>query len=445
MQRTQLFLLPALVIATLAAPSTAQVETPIGNEAAADVPPGEPAAPQQIALESPDPEIAERLNGLFAELEGLDEVRARVSGGVVTLTGIVLSAEDQAKAETVAARLAGVVSVENEIEIEHRVGRRIEPMIAKVNEFVSQTVAFLPLLLVSLVVFLAVWLLGRLMTRPAVLRRLVPNPLVQTLVAQAIRLAFILLGLVLAMRIMGATALLGTVLGAAGVLGLAVGFAVRDTIENYIASILLSIRRPFSPNDHVILEGYEGRVTRLNSRATFITTMDGNEVRIPNAIVYKSKITNFTEIPERRFEFGVGVGYENDLCRALATALSATKSADGVLATPEPDVQIDALEASTVSILVRGWVDQRASDFGKVRSAAIRAVKTAFDEEGISMPEPIQNVRAIDDARRKAPRASKAEVDAVSDTSADRTIEGKVDALRSKSEEDLLTTAAPKE
>ena len=130
--------------------------------------------------------------------------------------------------------------------------------------------AFLPLLLLSLLLLLGFWLAGRLLTHSTRLfKRLAPNPLVQTLVGQVIQLAFILAGLVVAMRIMGATALLGSVLGAAGVLGLAVGFAVRDTIENYIASILLSIRRPFSPNDLVIIEGLEGRVTRLNSRATF--------------------------------------------------------------------------------------------------------------------------------------------------------------------------------
>src|SRR5690606_41705517 len=118
-------------------------------------------------------------------------------------------------------------------------------------------------------------------------RRVVRNPVVENLLEQIVRLVFSLGGLVLAMNILGATALLGSVLGAAGVLGLAVGFAMRDTLENYIASILLSLRRPFAPNDAVVIEGVEGRITTLNSRATIITTWDGNEVRIPNAIVYK--------------------------------------------------------------------------------------------------------------------------------------------------------------
>lgn len=403
---------------------------------------------QPIELTSPDPAIATRLRGLFAELEGLEQIRVEVAAGVVTLGGTALTAEDRQKAESVASRLSGVVSVENNIVVEHRIGRRIEPMLANAGELAGKVSAFLPLLLLSILVFLAVWLLGKVLTGSTwLLRRIAPNPLVQTLIAQVVRLAFVLVGLILAMRVLGATALLGSVLGAAGVIGLAIGFAVRDTIENYIASILLSIRRPFAPDDHVIIDGLEGRVTRLNSRATFLTSLDGNELRIPNAIVYKAKIINYSQIPERRFEFLVGIGYENDLCDAMAIALSAAKSANGVLASPEVVVLIESLDASTVSLKIQGWMDQRVSDFAKVRSEAIRAVKAAFDDQSISMPEPIQNVRTIDADR--APTATRkvtpAEAEEVTDTSVDRTIETKVNELRSGPEEDLLTTQAPRE
>lgn len=279
-----------IVSLSFAAPGVAQIAPPEPPAKAATSPDAAPAQPR-IELKSPDQQIAKRLGGIFAQMDGLQQVHAEVHGGVVSLSGTALTAEDRQKADAVASRLSGVVSVQNDIEIEHRVGRRLEPMLARVDEIAKQTIAFLPLLLISLFVFAGFWMLGRLLTGSAGLfKRIAPNPLVQTLAEQVVRLVFILLGLILAMRIMGATALLGSVLGAAGVLGLAVGFAVRDTIENYIASMLLSIRRPFAPNDHVIIEGLEGRVTRLNSRATFLTSFDGNELRIPNAIVYKDLI-----------------------------------------------------------------------------------------------------------------------------------------------------------
>lgn len=425
-------------------PLSAQASIPTTAPAAEQAGSG---SSQRIELQSPDRAIANRLRGLFAQFEDLEQVRAQVRSGVVTLTGTALTAEDSQKAEEIASRLAGVVAVENEIEIEHRVGRRLDPMLESANQLLKDVIVFLPLLLLALTVFIAFWVFGRLITRPTrMFQRIAPNSLVQALVQQIVRLAFILLGLVVAMRILGATTLLGSVLGAAGVLGLAIGFAVRDTIENYIASILLSVRRPFAPNDHVIIEGFEGRVTRLNSRATFLTSFDGNELRIPNAIVYKAKITNFSQIPQRRFEFDVGIGYENDLCHAMAIALEAVKGSDGVLGDPEPFVLTDALDPSTVKLKVFGWVDQRLSDFGKVRSEAIRAVKSRFDAEDISMPAPIQNVRAIGEpSGPSATRSTSKQIAAVTDTTADRSLDKKVHALRSKSGEDLLTTEAPRE
>ncbi len=436
------------LLIALGSPLAAQVDSvPAPAEGQASPAIAEPQP--RIELTSPDKDISRRLRGLFGQIGGLDQVQVTVRNGVVTLNGTALTSEARQKAEAIAERLAGVVSVQNDIEIEHRLGRRIRPVIESSDQLAGRIIAFLPLLALSLVVFVAIWGLGRVLTRSSgLLRRIAPNPLVQTLIAQVIRLAFILLGLIVAMRILGATALLGSVLGAAGVLGIAIGFAVRDTIENYIASILLSIRRPFAPKDHVIIEGMEGRVTRLNSRATFLTSFDGNELRIPNAIVYKAKITNFSQIPQRRFEFTVGIGYENDLCRSLSTALAAVKSASGVLPDPEPSVLIDTLDASTISLKIFGWVDQRKSEFAKVRSEAIRAVKAAFDDNSISMPAPIQNIRAIGEPtahEQPARRTSRAETEQVSDTRADRTIERKVESVRSGAEEDLLTEDAPRE
>src|SRR5690606_20008075 len=246
-------------------------------------------------------------------------------------------------------RLDGVASVENQIQTEHRLDRRLAPLMEQTEAIGARVVAVLPLLLVALLVLAGFWVAGVLFTRwTNIFRRMVSNPFVESLLEQVVRGVFILIGLVLAMNILGATALLGSVLGAAGVLGLAVGFAMRDTIENYIASILLSLRRPFAPNDAVVIEGVEGRITTLNSRATIITTWDGNEVRIPNAIVYKAKILNYSHTPQRRFDFEIRVSVETDITCALAVALRAAKTVDGVLEEPAPFVLVNRLEEYSI-------------------------------------------------------------------------------------------------
>jgi len=415
-----------------------------GNES-----PAPSAAP--IPLASPDTAIRSRLTTLYSEVSGLEAVRVQIRNGVVTLTGTVLDPEASAKAEDIAARLDGVVSVENQLQVEHRVERRLQPLIAKTEQMARDTIAFLPLLVVALIVFIGFWFLGRVITRRTHLfRRIAPNQFIEMLFEQVVRLIFILVGLVMAMSILGATALIGSVLGAAGVIGLAVGFAVRDTIENYIASILLSVRRPFAPNDVVIIEGFEGKIARLNSRATVLILGDGTQVRIPNATVYKAIITNLTHYPERRFEFEIGIGFENDITCALATALNAISKIDGVVADPKPVALVDRFADYVMIIKVQGWVDQKKSDFGKTKSEAIRAVKEAFDAEHISIPEPIQNARTMPDAVPvdRSGQTSKPTAEdraAISDTSVDKTIDEKVQEARSGSEEDLLTRAAPRE
>lgn len=441
---------PLIVLAAFCLVTALPASAQIGQLPGAAVEDGaeRPAAP--LELTSPDAEIAERLRGLFGQIDGLEAVRPEVRGGVVVLRGATLTAAESRKAEEIAGRLAGVVSVENEVVTEHRVSRRLQPLIENGRRSLQGAINFAPLLLLALLSFLAFWFGGRMLTRSTRLFiRIAPNAFIESLAEQVVRMVFAVAGLVVAISILGATALLSSVLGAAGLVGLAVGFAVKDTIENYIASILLSVRQPFAPNDLVLIDGFEGRVTRLNSRATLLTTLDGNEVRIPNATVYKAVITNFTRLPERRFEFEVGVGYENELACAQAIAMEATRASSGVLADPAPSVVVDRLDPYAVTIKVFGWVDQSTSDFLKVRSEAIRRVKAAFDDNGVSMPEPIQNVRRLPDTAAPLPETAspvtRPDLEVIGDTAADQTIKEKVHHIRASGEEDLLSANAPRE
>ncbi len=438
----------AIVLALLFALGAAPLQAALPLPAPATEAPAEPEAP--IALSSPDQQIAARLRQVYRAIDGLAGVGVQVSGGVVKLSGTTIDAAARDEAQAVAARVTGVVSVENEIQVEHRLGRRIAPIIAQTEALGQRILAYLPLIAFALVVLAAFWTAGVLLTRwTNLFRRIVHNPFIEALLEQVVRLVFILTGIVVAMSILGATALIGSVLGAAGVLGLAIGFAMRDTIENYIASILLSVRRPFAPNDSVIIEGVEGRITTLNSRATIITTWEGNEVRIPNAIVYKSKIVNLTATPERRFEFALGVRLDTDIACAMACALTAVKKVEGVLEEPAPGVLVKGVEDYAILLAVLGWVDQSRSDFNKVRSEAIRAVREAFAAEHILLAQPTQIALQWTDPHRDerpAPRQPNTEeMREIEDTSRDRTIDRKVAKQRAESDSDLLTEAAPRE
>jgi small-conductance mechanosensitive channel len=161
---------------------------------------------------------------------------------------------------------------------------------------------------------------------------------------------------------------------------LELGFAFQDLAENSLASILLSLRQPFAPNDLVSIDGQQGKVVRLTSRATTLLTLDGNHLRIPNATVFKATILNFTRNPERRFTFAVGIDTEELIPRAQALAVQTLATSPGVLRDPPPLCLVETLGESTVELSMVAWVDQRASDYVKARSEAIRRIKEAFDE-----------------------------------------------------------------
>jgi len=264
-----------------------------------------------------------------------------------------------------------------------------------------------------------------------------------------------------ALDILGATAVVGAVLGAAGVAGLALSFAFRDIVENYLASILLSIRAPFTAMDTVEIAGTVGVVVRLTTAETMLMTFEGDHVRLPNSTVFKSKIVNRTRNPKRRFDFVVGVGVDEDLEQAQRLGLDTMAQLRGVLADPPPFALVEKLGDSSVALRYFGWIDQRESDFGKVKSHAIRLVKTVLDEHEIAMPSPIYDINlhqvvagaAVDSEPARASASKTAQrrtAEALSDarhadTSPDTEIEEQIEAEKATSgEEDLLEDSAPR-
>ena len=165
------------------------------------------------------------------------------------------------------------------------------------------------------------------------------------------------------LQVIGATALLGGVLGGAGVVGIALGFAVRDTITNYVASMMLSLRQPFRANDHVLIEGNEGRVVRLTSRATILLTLDGNHIQIPNATVFSAIILNYSRNPQRRFEFDLGIDANDDPIAGMTTGLIAVNALVFVLDSPKATAVIRDIGDSNIVLRFYGWVDQTVTDF----------------------------------------------------------------------------------
>ena len=408
---------------------------------------------------SEDFDIASRIRSIFGQIEALRSVQVRVSAGVVTLSGTVPAAEDKGQAEAIASRVAGVVTVQDEVTRNLDVGTKMAPAIGQFGAEVRGFVRALPLFGVAVGAGLLVGLLGYgIASRTRLLRWIAPNVFLTELLATSIRVVFVILGLVMVLEVLGATALLGGVLGGAGVVGIALGFAVRDTVTNYVASIMLSLRQPFRANDHVVVEGHEGRVARLTSRATILLTLDGNHVQIPNATVFNAVILNYSRNPQRRFEFDLGIDANDDPVDGMDVGLAAIDALAFVLDMPKATAVIHEVGESAVVLRFYGWVDQTRTDFLKGRSLAIQAAKTALEGSGFALPEPIYRLRFDEGASLPVPSpqsrparparkpAGAAAPHVASDTAPDGHVETLVKQERASGpQDDLLSDCRPVE
>ncbi len=273
--------------------------------------------------------------------------------------------------------------------------RCLDSMADSANDAIARLLQRVPqLVLALLVVLFARWFSRFVGNRLHLLRIRSQNPYMSGLVRMLVRGAILLIGVLIALDLLGLTSVVGAVLGSAGVVGLVLGFAFRDIAENYISGILLSVRRPFEPGDHVSIENREGKIISVNSRTTVLMTMDGSHLQLPNSLVFKSVVLNHSRNPKRRFDFGMLIDGSQSIRKSQTLAMAAIADIDGVLDEPAPSWTVIEYGATGIQLRFFGWVDQRETDLGKVRSEAIRHVKSAFAAAGIEAPRTIYHIVA---------------------------------------------------
>ena len=181
----------------------------------------------------------------------------------------------------------------------------------------------------------------------------------------------------------------------------------------------------------------------------FRASLDGNHLRLPNAMVFRSVTLNYTRNPSRRFEIDVGIGVNEDLLAAQEIGIAELARIDGVMPEPPPRALIVALGDSNVQMRFHGWVDQRTHDFLQVRSEAIRCVKLALDGAGMDMPEPICRVQLSERGATSVASPSRHDEERTEgpvDTRVNADLRDQIERERKGSDnEDLFDPAAPRE
>jgi len=197
-------------------------------------------------------------------------------------------------------------------------------------------------------------------------------------------------GVVVSVAIVAPSITPAKVLATLGVGGVAIGFAFKDILQNFMAGLLILIREPFKIGDEIISGDYEGVVQSIETRATLIKTYDGRLVVIPNSQIYTNPVVVNTAFDSHRSQYDVGIGYGDNLREAIKIMMRIMDDAEGVLSDPAPDVLVEELAGSTVNLRARWWTAPNRSTVVKVKHDVISKVKEALDEAHIDMPFPTQ-------------------------------------------------------
>ncbi len=250
------------------------------------------------------------------------------------------------------------------------------------------------ILVIVIGILIAGWI-TRLLRRRLKFR--MDDPLMGRFLVNLLKAALIILVLMIGLQVAGMSGIAGGLLAAAGATTVVLGFAFKDIGENFLAGIIMAFNRPFRLNDSIKVDGVFGKVKSLDFRYTHIKTFDGRDVFLPNAILLKEPVENYTRDGYYRLEFMAGIDYDDDVEGAKSVIMKVIGNETEIMQEPphEPFVVTDELATSTVNLKVFFWID--TDDYRKgaleTRGRVMRKVKEGLLAEGYSLPSDIREIK----------------------------------------------------
>jgi len=257
-------------------------------------------------------------------------------------------------------------------------------MLEELAEWARENVHLVYRYLAAAAVIAASYYVGRQLSKPIYRARVEVRPEVLHNVARLVRLAAILIGIAVALSIVGID--LGGLLLAAGFTGLVIGLAAQQTLSNLFAGLTLIFEGRVRVGDSVRIGGDGGVVESVGVMSTKIRLWSGEVLTVPNSVVVSSPVYNFSRSVARRAEVSIGISYTSDVGKAVEVIRSVLWENELVLAEPEPTVIVDSLGESSVNLKVLFWLP--AQEFWTVRRGVVADLKRALESSGIEIPYP---------------------------------------------------------
>jgi len=266
--------------------------------------------------------------------------------------------------------------------------------------FQKQWVVFLDLMpkiiMALLVLIVAVWI-GRKLGKTVLIifSRTSLSGIHKSFFLNTITLLFVILGLIIALKILGLEKVAASLLAGGGITAVVLGFAFREIGENFLAGFFLAFSRPFNIGDTIQSGDFIGVVKSIELRNTHIRTSDGRDIFIPSSQIFNQPLINYTKDGLRRPSFVVGIDYGDDAIKAVRLLLEVTKNVEGVLQKPPPGVYISELTAQYVQLEIFFWLDvfKKGVDFLKIKSEVMdNCRKTLLDNDFTLSSETTTNI-----------------------------------------------------
>ena len=258
----------------------------------------------------------------------------------------------------------------------------------KTTSFVSWIMSFLTWenifrLIGSLLILFVIWLAFRLIAKAV--RKVPETKLPAQRAAVVIKLIRYLCYVVLVLYVLGLFGInLKAIWGAAGIAGVAIGFAAQTSVSNLISGLFVLTEGSIHVGDTIIVGDVTGIVDEVKLLSIRVHTFDNQMVRIPNSTIINSNLTNNSYHNKRRWTVKVGVDYSTDMKYALETLKKAADLCPTVLKDPEPAVWFDGFDASSINLVVAVWF--KPADFLQTRNDIYVAIKKVLDDANISIP-----------------------------------------------------------
>jgi len=228
-----------------------------------------------------------------------------------------------------------------------------------------------------------------------------PNHITANFTSQIV--GFILKSIVIfsTLYLLGLSSLSNKLLAGAGLLTFVIGFALKDIGENFLAGIILAFKSPFRLDDLIEVNGIMGHVKDISIRETLIKTPDGKDVFLPNSIILKNPLFNYTLDGFLRYEFIVGIAYEDNPTEAIKLIIETINNVEGILkGDKKPAITINELATNTININIQFWVDTfkstKRSVHNSIRSQVMNDVVAALIANGFSLPSNILELKNYD-------------------------------------------------